>query len=176
MGERVDVLAYDEAVDEGRRRWVTSGAVVVGAVALAYGVMQARLLLGLLAAGAALAVRAVVLVALGREVRTRYRAIEAGRSAAVVDAHEDEVRRRDRVRLAVVGVVALAALGYALVQGSLLLGVIGAGVVGGVGVLQVRLSEPRVPRLVEEHVDRERAAELYELADDQVEERTAEPR
>jgi hypothetical protein len=51
-----------------------------------------------------------------------------------------------------------------------------AGLVGGVGVVQGRLSNPRVPRLVEENVDRERADELYELAEDRAEERTTEPR
>jgi len=176
MNERVDVLAYDEPVGGDTRDWATSGAVVVGALAVTYGVMQGALLLGLVAVGLALAVRAVALHVLERQVKTRYRAIEAGRGGEVVRAHEDEVRRRDTLRAAVVAVVALATLGYALVQGSLLLGAIVAGLVGGVGVVQGRLSNPRVPRLVEENVDRERADELYELAEDRAEERTTEPR
>lgn len=173
MAERVDVLAYDRDVDRPesdrkRQRRLSLGAYGLVAVLVGYGVLQAELLSSAVGALLVLGVRYYAFGA-HRTVETVYRAVEAGRSEAIVRAHEVEARKRDQMRSALVVVVVGGVLAYGYVSGSLLVGAIGGGVVAAVAY--VTRSDPELPRVVETDVDRDRAAREFELADPEETER-----
>lgn len=171
MVDHVDVLAYDVPAVDGdgesanRRRALTLAAWSVAAVAIGVGVFQGSVLVGAVAAFAVLGVRALAFEDGDREMRTRYRAIDAGRGSEVVRAHEMEARRRERMRTVFLGIVALSALGYGYLVNEPMLGVLAAGVVGAVGVLSGE--DPAVPCVVEANIQRERAQEQFELRPNQ---------
>lgn len=161
------MLAYDRYVDRPesdrkRRQRRSLGAYGLVAVLVGYGVMRAELLLSAVGALLVLGVRYYAFGA-DRTVETVYRAVEAGRSEEIVRAHEVEARTRDQMRSALVVVVVGGVLAYGVVSGSLLLGAIGGGVVGAVAY--ITRSDPKLPRVVETDVDRDRAAREFELAD-----------
>lgn len=167
MGERVDVVAYDAYEErsesaEKRRQTVAFATYTVVAVVLGAGFVQGRLLLSVLAALAVLSAR-WLLFDPDRAVRTRYRAVEAGRGEEILRAHAAEARKRGRARTALVVLAVGAILAYGFVTGSLLLAVIGASVVATLEY--VTNSATRLPRVVDEDVERDRAERQFDLAD-----------
>jgi uncharacterized membrane protein len=167
MTERVDVLAYDayeeRSESEQKRRQTIALATYTGvAVVLGAGLVQGRLLLSVLAAIAILASR-WLLFGEDRAVRTRYRAVEAGRAEEIRQAHGVEARKRDQLRNVLAVLVTGAILSYGFISGSLLLSVLGASTVA---TLQyVTWSAPELPRIVEEDVERDQAERQFDLVD-----------
>lgn len=165
--DRVDVVAFDayESLPDDERKHRQAVAVatyVVVAVVVAGALVRGRLLLGVL--GAAVVLGAwQLLFREDRPITTTYRAVEAGRGEAIVRAHEVEARKRDRMRTFLLMVVAAAVIVWGVLEGSLLVAVVGGGAVGGLAV--VAGGDPLLPRVVEADVDRERADELFELVD-----------
>jgi FtsH-binding integral membrane protein len=169
MGERVDVLAFDEreslpAAETKHRQAIALATWVVVAGVLVVGFVQAQLLLAAGAAAVVLGVRAILFDD-ERAVRTTYRTVDAGRGEAVVAAHEREVRKRRRMRSFVLFLVVGAVAAYGVYSGSVLLAGIASGAVGLVGYVTGGDDAEQVPRLVEEDIDRERATQLFELVD-----------
>ena len=94
-----------------------------------------------------------------------YRAAPAGEGEPVVAAHERELRKRDRLRPVVGGVLTLASVGYGVFTDSLLLGLLGGAVVVAFSVGGTDGDE-RVPELVDGNVFRHDAEQNYELEDE----------
>jgi hypothetical protein len=94
-----------------------------------------------------------------------YRSVPAGEGERIVAVHEDERRNRLRVRRLVLGAVAAIAVGYGVVTESILLGVVGAGIVLVVGwqTGDGRSPAEAIPELVEERIQQDRASATYEI-------------
>ncbi|NHN40318.1 hypothetical protein G9C85_01535 [Halorubellus sp. JP-L1] len=168
MGERVDVLAYDEPAslspeDRKRRRMVSLATAVVATVLLAVGLVRGRLLLAAIGAAVAVAVSAL-LFGFDAELETTYRTVEAGRGSEIVRAHEVEARKRSQLRTALVVVLAGGVTAYGIFRGSLLLSIVAGGSVAGLGVFLG--GDPHLPRVVEADVDRDRARSMFDLEQD----------
>lgn len=167
MGSRVDVVAFDEreALSDAERKHqqtVALATYVVVAVVLGGALVQGMLLLGVLGAVGVLVVHRL-LFRDDRPIATTYRAVDAGRGEEIVRAHETEARKRDQMRTFLVAVVVVVVAGWGLIQGSLLLSVLGAGAVAAFA--SVADDDPLLPRVVEADVDRERADRLFELVE-----------
>ncbi|WP_323677018.1 hypothetical protein [Halorubellus sp. PRR65] len=167
MEERVDVVAFDEpasrsTAERKHRQTVAFATYTVVAVVLGAALVQGMLLLGVLGAVGVLGVWHL-LFRDDRPMTTTYRAVEAGRGAEILHAHETEARKRDQMRTFVVaGVVAVVA-GWGFIQGSLLLSLLGGGAVAAFAY--VVDDEPLLPRVVETDIERERADSLFEIVD-----------
>jgi len=95
-----------------------------------------------------------------------YRAAPAGEGAAIVAAHEREVRERRVGRLLAAGLVALGIAAYGVLSDSLALAVAGIALV--VVAFAVGGDDPdeTIPELVERNQFRRDAERSYDLEDD----------
>ena len=101
----------------------------------------------------------------GTDGQPVYRAVPSGDGPRIVEAHEEEVRRRRRFRAVFVAGIVAIVVGYGVADGTASMGVLAGGIVAVLAWLHVRRLPDPVPEVVERRMSADRANRQYDIED-----------
>ncbi|WP_323674945.1 ATP-dependent protease LonB [Halorubellus sp. PRR65] len=87
----------------------------------------------------------------------KVRTVPAGKGDQIIEAHKEDARKRNQMRQFLMYIIVAVVLGYALIQGSLLLGILAAGVVFLAFRYSSRSTDSMIPNLVVNNSDQQTA-------------------
>ncbi|WP_020221469.1 ATP-dependent protease LonB [Halarchaeum acidiphilum] len=88
----------------------------------------------------------------------KVRTVPAGKGDQIVEAHQEEVRKRNQMRTFLMWIVLAVVVGYAfLVEGAILLGILAAGIIYFAFRYSNRGSDAMIPKLLINNADRQTA-------------------
>jgi Lon-like ATP-dependent protease len=87
----------------------------------------------------------------------KVRTVPSGKGDQIIEAHKEDARKRNQMRQFLMYIIVAVVLGYALIQGSLLLGILAAGVVFLAFRYSSRSTDSMIPNLVVNNSDQQTA-------------------
>ena len=87
----------------------------------------------------------------------KVRTVPSGKGDQIIEAHKEDARKRNQMRQFLMYIIIAVVLGYALIQGSLLLGILAAGVVFLAFRYSSRSTDSMIPNLVVNNSDQQTA-------------------
>ena len=87
----------------------------------------------------------------------KVRTVPSGKGDQIIEAHKEDARKRNQMRQFLMYIIIAVVLGYALIRGSLLLGILAAGVVFLAFRYSSRSTDSMIPNLVVNNADQQTA-------------------
>ncbi|NHN42380.1 ATP-dependent protease LonB [Halorubellus sp. JP-L1] len=87
----------------------------------------------------------------------KVRTVPAGKGDQIIEAHKEDARKRNQMRQFLMYIIVAVVLGYALIQGNLLLGILAAGIVFLAFRYSSRSTDSMIPNLVVNNADQQTA-------------------